>query len=244
MLVEHQAELGGIRLMDVAYDRYFQVGLDGSFDIAPIAIGFEVSYSPSRHWLYAARKDGKMLPRPNVSEDLGIGLVDLNGNSLDCDAAGNCKPTVDDKSIRKGVPLIEAALHVEWIRGESFALVGETFLMNALELPYDLNRDWAGFIPNTGAFAGGLVAGTYSIKDGKVTTALALIATVGPSVVVAPQIEVQLADGLYANLGAIIIEGPSPNNRALATGIASTKLNLGGLLSGYDEVVVGLRWSL
>ena len=37
----------------------------------------------------------------------------------------------------------------------------EGFMVKALELPYDETRDWWGFIPGSGLYAGGLMGFSY-----------------------------------------------------------------------------------
>ena len=237
------AKVGGFHSVDVAYPRYYQVGFDGSFDIAPLTFAFEFSYSPRRYWLMAAAKkdaypkNDAPLPQPNLKKPLGWGVVDPDGRPIDG------RPTVKDKNNRAGVPMVELALHLEWLRGADLALVGEVFWMNALELPYDLTRDWAGFIPDTGAFVGGVLAGSYTGGDNRWTLAMAAILAVGPSLILGPQLEVRVSDNAYVSLGASIVEGPDPNIDVLA-GSAATNFTIGGLFSGYDQVMFGLRWGI
>ena len=66
-----------------------------------------------------------------------------------------------------------------------------------------------------------------------------VLLTLGPSAVVAPQVEVRLMDGLYANVGAQFYQGPPP---VIKAGLAPTNLTFGGLYAGYDNVYVGFRW--
>lgn len=229
---------GGQSVVDVAYHRYNLIGLDGSIDLAPVSLGFEFAFSPSRHLVTGStRSDGKYLPLPNVTEQLTDPLPPASGEE---DADGNLPPwtpsNVTDKRIRKGVPLIQAAMHLEWLKGETFALVGEIFWMNALALPHDRGRDWLGFIPGTGAFVGGMVAMSYMAWDGRLRLDLTTVAMVGPSLVLIPHAEVKASEGLYVDVGAQIFEGANPGFNGMQ------KMNIGGAMSGYDQVFVGLRW--
>jgi hypothetical protein len=215
-------------LVDVDYHRYYMLGLDGSFDVAPFSIGFEFSFNPSRH-LYAATNDGKHLPLPNTTEQ----IVDPGKPVGD----GPWTPSnVANSGIRKGVPVVQGAIHAEWLKGETFALVSEIFWLNALALPHDKSRDWWGFIPNTGAYVGGMLAASYMINDGKVRFDVTTITLVGPSLILIPHVEVKARDNLFLDAGAQIFEGPDPGVNGMQ------KLNVGGLLSGYDQVFLGIRW--
>jgi hypothetical protein len=220
-------------VVDVEYHRYYQLGLDGSFDVAPLSIGFEASYTPSRH-LYAATKNGEHIAQPNVSEPI------TDARAVDAgDGSGTVRwvpSNVTKRSIRKGVPVVQGALHVEWMKGETFVMAVEGFWINALELPYDKTRDWWGFIPETGAYVGGILAASYLLDDGRWRIDATAITGVGPSLILMPNIEVRAHEGLFFSLGAQFFEGPDPGFNG------AQNLNLGGLLSGYDQVYLGLRW--
>jgi hypothetical protein len=215
-------------VIDFAYHRYATFGIDGSLDLAPISLGFEFAYSPSRH-LVAATHDGSHLPQPNVSEQI-------------FDSSNTTVSNVRDKSIRKGVPLLQAALHMDWIDGERFALAIEGFVIKTTQLPYDKSRDWFGFIPDKGMYAGGLLGASYnpSPDSGRVRFDLSVISLVGPSLIVMPQVEVKAMDGLYVNLGAQIFEGPQRTPEQGTGG--RQNVNVGGLFSGYDQVLIGFRY--
>jgi hypothetical protein len=225
----------GQSVADVEYHRYYLLGLDGSFDISPISIGFEFAYSPSRH-MYAATRDGSHVVQPNVSQPItDAEAMDVPGETGDASVVW--KPSnVTNRKIRKGVPVLQGALHVEWVKGESFVLMAETFWINALELPYDKTRDWWGFIPKTGAYVGGFMAMSYLLQDGKYRFDVSAVTGVGPSIALLPGIEVRAKEGLYLNVSAQIFEGPAPGFNG------AQNLNFGGLLSGYDQVALGLRW--
>jgi hypothetical protein len=222
-------------VVDVTYPRYYLAGLDGSFDIAPLTIGFELAYSPSR-MLYTASTDGSMPPLPNVSHEI------IN---VDDDAAKRHDYTnsARDPHIRRGVPVAQAALHVEWIADEEFALIAEAFIIQALQMPYDKSREWLGFIHNTGTFAGGLLGGSYTLVKNRLTFMGSAALLPGISIIAMPQLELRLGDGLFANLGVQIYEGPTPGNMSLAPRQPfPTNLTAGGVFSGYDQVTLGFRW--
>jgi hypothetical protein len=209
----------------VEYHRYTTFGIDGSLDLAPLQLGFEFAFSPSRH-LTAATFDGSHLPQPNVRTWI-----------IDPDAThplGN----VDDKHIRKGVPLLQGAFHVDWLHGETFAVAAEAFMVKAMQLPYDLTRDWWGFIPGKGIYAGGLLGGTYrpNPDSGRWRFDFSLVSLVGPSWIMMPQIELKVVDGFFVNVGAQIFEGPRPGLGGMQN------INLGGLFSGYDQALIGFRY--
>lgn len=231
-----QAELGtalygGQPVVDVAYHRYNLIGIDGSFDLAPFSIGFEFAFSPSRHLVAATTNEkNRRLPLPNVTEEITDPIEPVVEN-------GPWTPSnVTNKNIRKGVPVVQGALHLEWLKGETFALVSELFWMNALALPHDSSRDWLGFRPGSGAFVGGMLAMSYVINDGLVRFDLTTVTMVGPSLIVIPHVEVKARDGLYIDAGAQIFEGPNPGFNGMQ------HMNIGGMMSGYDQVFVGLRW--
>jgi hypothetical protein len=220
-------------VFDVEFHRYHLIGGDLGFSVGPVAIAFEGAFSPERH-LYAATSNGRRLAQPNVSEEIYDSTYDAQGG---VDRPSN----VRDRKIRKGVPVVQGAVHIEWVRGESLLLGGEAFWVNALELPYDRSRDWWGFIPGTGTFAGGSATMRYMINEGQWRFEATLIGLVGPSMIMVPRIELRAREGLFVDVGAQLYEGPAPgygpNNLA-----GAQNLNLGGLLSGYDQAFVGLRW--
>lgn len=223
-------------IVDVAYHRYEQVGIDGSFDISPVSIGFELAWSPSRTLAAAAldimRVPGTTtlvaahLPQPNVTEQI-------------YDADGTRPSNVLDKSIRRGVPVVQAALHFEYLKGETIVVGAEAFLVKALQLPYDKSRDWWGFIPGTGMFAGGLVGLSYrpNPDNQRWSFDLSLVSMVGPSIIAMPQIEYRATDNFYMSVGAQIFEGPK---QAVLGG--AQNINAGTLYSGYDQVLLGFRY--
>jgi len=216
-------------LLDVAYHRYYMAGLDGSLDVGPFTFGFEATYSPSRH-LAAATADASHLPQPNVS----MVIVDPNIATGD---PGN----VLDKSIRKGVPIVQGALHLEYLRGESIVLGVEGFILKTFDLPYDKTRDWWGFNPGTGVFAGGLIGASYrpNPDDNRWRFDLSLVGLVGPSLIAMPQIEYRMLDNFYVNLAAQFFEG---RNDGIKQGGAQN-INAGALYSGYDQVLLGFRYT-
>ena len=215
------------RLFDVEYHRYAQIGLDGSIDVAPVRLAFELTYSPSRHF-YAARRDGKGLPQPDTSAPIIDAEFDDEGNFIS-------QSNVQDRSIRKGAQTVQAVLHMDWIHGETFALAVEGFWLNALRLPHDEDRDWWAFKRGTGAFLAGVLGATYRLNDGQWSFETSLIALLGPSVISISQIELRVMQGFFVNIGAMIYEGPRGAPR-------TPDLSLGGLLSGYDQVFVGFRY--
>jgi hypothetical protein len=229
-------ELAGVLVkdgpvVDVAYHRYVLVGLDGSLDVSPFTIGFELAYSPSRH-IVAATADASHLPQPNVS--VPIRNPDVNADPAD---PGN----VLDKSIRKGVQVIQGALHLEYLRGESLVLGVEAFFVKTPDLPYDSTRDWWGFIPGKGLYAGGLLGLSYRPNPdaNRWRFDLSLVSLVGPSLIAMPQIEYRLLDNFYVNVAAQIFEGPK---QGVLQGGAQN-VNAGSLYSGYDQVMLGFRYT-
>jgi hypothetical protein len=221
----------GATLTDFAYHRYYLAGIDGSFDISPIQIGFEFSYSPSRH-LYTSDMTGYSLPIPDTSKQI-VDQDDPNWATL-----GH----VTDPNIRKGVQMVQAALHVEYLKGESLLLAAEGYVFQALELPHSKSRQWLGFPVDKGTFLAGLVTASYNLQEGKYRFDATFFATTGPSFIITPQIEFQVVETFYLNIGAQFYEGPTPNNLNQPRRVA-TNLTLGGVLSGYDNVYVGFRWS-
>lgn len=215
-----------LRLIDAEYHRFYQVGIDGSFDIAPITIAFELTYSPSRHY-YAARLDRSMLARPNVTREIYDPYFDDQGVFH--------QSNVGDPSIRQGVPVVQSVLHLDWVHDDNFVLAVEGFWLNALKLPYDEQRDWWAFKRGTGAFIAGVLGATYRLNDGQWSFESSLIALMGPSFISVSQIELRVVNGFFLNVGAMIYEGQVSKPRAQS-------LSIGGLLSGYDQLFVGFRY--
>lgn len=218
----------GNAMIDIAYHRFYQFGLDGSFDLGPLVLNFEFAYSPARR-LYAAKPGGEALPQPNTIEPIHDTLYE-DGKPVE-------RSNVNDAKIRKGVPMVQGALHLEWVHGTRFGIVGEAFWLNALELPFDRERDWWAFIPGTGAFVGGLLGMVARFDEGRWQLNVAAIAAPGPSLILLPQIEVRTYDQLFLNVGAQFFEGPAPTLHG------GQDLNFGGLYSGYDQVFIGFRYN-
>jgi hypothetical protein len=234
-----QCQARSCALVDIEYHRYYLVGFDGSFDIAPLQVGFELAYSPSRH-LYTADRRGNNLPLPDVSKQ----IADADDLHWTDPNIARTLGSVDDRRIRKGVQMIQAALHVEYLKGESLLLAAEGYLYQAMKLPHDDNREWLGFPKGKGTYLAGLVSGSYNIQEGKYRFDCTVLVTMGPSYIITPQIEFQLSESFYLNIGAQFYEGPTPNNLAgrNRTRVA-TNLTPGGILSGYDNVYLGFRWT-
>ncbi len=233
------------RVADVEFHRYAMVGGDLGFDVGPLSVGFEGGYSPSRH-LYAATKDGKSVPQPDVSREITDPCLSPDQQGCKLGPDEKSRPSnVGDGRIRKGVAVVQGAIHVEWVKGTDLILGGEAFWLNALRLPYDRTRDWWGFVPDTGAFIGGTANGRYLLNDGQWCFEGTVIGTVGPSFVFVPRIELRAREGLFVDVGAQIFEGSAPGYRD-KTGqthvVGAQNTNLGGLLTGYDQVFVGIRW--
>lgn len=245
-LLQDQVVTGDIpRLASIEFHRYASIGGDFGFEIGPVAIGFEGSFSPERH-LYAATKDGKKIAQPNTTKEIFDPCFSTQTGCNVPEGKTYRDSNVGDRSIRKGVPVVQGAMHVEWVKGDSLILAGETFWVNALALPYDETRDWWGFIPGTGAYVGAMLNGSYLLNEGEWRFESTVVASVGPSLVVVPRIELRAREGLFVDVGAQLFEGPAPGyidkmtNKTNVVGAQNT--NLGGLLTGYDQVFVGMRW--
>jgi hypothetical protein len=93
-----------------------------------------------------------------------------------------------------------------------------------------------GFIKDTGTFAGAMAAVSYAVHDGALRFDVTTVVMVGPSLILVPHIEVKAKEGLYLDAGAQIFEGADPGINGMQ------QLNVGGLMSGYDQVFLGFRW--
>jgi hypothetical protein len=225
--------ISGAPIIDVEYPRYHLVGVDGSFDIAPVQIGFEFAYSPGR-LLFASTPSGASLPLPNVSEQI------CNPNAPMTPCANDPDGNVLDKDIRKGVPMLLAALHVEWLEGETFALFSEAYFAQALQMPYDRSRDWLGAIPNTGLYAAGIMTAAYRLDEGRWHLELSALLAPGPSAMLAPHVELRVVEGFYLNVGAQFYTMNDPI--LMSPGFAPRNITMGGLYDRYDNIYVGFRW--
>lgn len=216
---------------DVAYHRYHQIGLDGSVDVSPFSLGFELAFSPSRH-LVAATHDAAHLPQPNTSVPIRDPVA---GDRSMVPDRGN----VLDKNIRRGVPLLQAALHLEYLKGEELVVGAEAFVVKTFSLPYDIDRDWWGFIPGKGMFIGGLIGASYKPNPdaNRWRFDMSLVGLVGPSLIVMPQVEYRIDDALFVSIAAQFFEGPQLEQLGGAQNVS-----LGSLYSGYDQVLLGFRY--
>jgi hypothetical protein len=230
----------GHSLFDAEYHRYYVAGVDGSFDIAPVQVNFEFAYSPSRR-MYTFDGSGNTLPMSDVSkpladaDDVGWGAQPCKSPVIAC---------ANDRSVRRGVQMVQAALHIEYLKEETLLLAAEGYLFQALELPHARNRHWLFFPKDKGTFLAGLIMANYNLQEGRYSFGLTTMVTSGPSYIIMPQIEFRLTDGFYLNIGAQFYEGPTPNNLVKgARRTVATNLTPAGIFSGYDNVYLGFRWS-
>jgi hypothetical protein len=137
--------------------------------------------------------------------------------------------------------VVSGALHVDWLHGESFAIALEGFFLKATQRPYDMTRDWWGFIPKKAIYAGGVLGASYRPDPdaGRWKLDLSVVGLVGPSLIVMPQVEYRVLDVLYLAAGAQIFEGPSPTYHNVG---GAQNLNIGGLFNGYDQAYFGFRY--
>lgn len=220
-------------IFDAEYHRYFLVGVDAGWAIGPVSFGMELAYSPERH-PYAVTTDGSRLAAPNTT-------VPITGYNASSDVSN-----VTDEGIRQGVPMVMGGLHVDYMRGESFLIAAEGFWVNALELPHDQTRQWLAMTEDTAFYAGGVVAASYFLNEGKYRFDLVASVANGPTFAVSPHFELKAADGLYFDIGALFITGSAPrfemDGNQVKPDAAATNIQAGGLLEGSDQVFVGVRW--
>jgi hypothetical protein len=132
--------------------------------------------------------------------------------------------------------VVQVDLHVEYVKGSSFAGTLEAFGAYAVNPPHGPNRGW--LFLERGRYAAGVAAVAALHSDFGLTVAAGVVAMTGLTLVLTPRIAYEPIDGLELELGSIIVEGPPP---PLAV---TPQIALGTLYDTIDQVFAGVRFSL
>ena len=143
--------------------------------------------------------------------------------------------TGDAAPLPRRVPadLLHLGLRAEWVDADIQTLA-EIFYEHAIEEP-PAGQQWVS-LQNRRYLAGVAGGVRFTPGGGKFSVDAVVTAAVGPSVVLTPRLEYALAENLWIELGAILVEGRRP-----AT-IGDPKATVGGIYDDTDQVFTGLRW--
>ena len=84
--------------------------------------------------------------------------------------------------------------------------------------------------------AGAATAIRFTPGGGKFSVEALVMGVVGPSLILSPRLEYAIAQNLFVELGAILIEGRGGDT------IGDPNATAGGIYDGTDQVFTGVRW--
>jgi hypothetical protein len=133
--------------------------------------------------------------------------------------------------------LAHAALRLNYTKGEDFVLVLEAAVeraqADAAVATGAADARWLWFAGESWWF---MLAGFASLAVGEATFRFGGTVLNGPSFVLSPQADIELVDGLFAEIGAYVV-GEFGSEGAVSAGVVP-----GGLYDAVDQVFIGLRW--
>jgi len=131
--------------------------------------------------------------------------------------------------------VLYAGLRAEHVSGEHLVLTAELLGARALQSPEQRGARYLFLHDGRWLFA---AAGFAAYRPGDLGLVLELGGGLlnGPTYLLAPRLEQELTDGLYAELGAHVVGG-----KRRAAGSAGG-VTLGGLYDDVDQLFAGLRW--
>jgi hypothetical protein len=216
--------LDATTFVKVDYGRFAVASLDAATDVGPLQIGAEVAYMAHRT-LIATR------PGPPLSANPGL-------PSPQCPAGAD--PLTDTScalTLPERVNMAQVGLRAELVEAAGWAAEVEVFAAAALADPSNRTLRW--FSMDEGRWWRGVAGGVHWAPEGThLRLELAGAVFSGPSYVALPRAEWEASHGLFLEVGAAIVEGPTPGAPG-SPGVA-----LGGLFNDVDHVFTGVRWVL
>ena len=131
--------------------------------------------------------------------------------------------------------VVQLGLRAEHAQGDEWLVGVESFASYALEEPPRSAARWT-FVDGKRWRWGGAALVGYSPGAGRLTLELSGGVVTGPSLLVAPRVELRMIDTLSAELGAYFVEGPTHGS------FGDPRATLGGLYDDVDQVFVGVKW--
>jgi hypothetical protein len=161
---------------------------------------------------------------------LGAELGYMFGRTLWTTLPGPIPPTAESD-------VVHAGLRLNYTKGEDFVLVIEAAVDRAqADAAVATDAPDARWLWLAGDHWFFMVAGFASLAVGEATFRFGATLLNGPSYVLSPQADIELVDGLYAEIGAYVV-GEFGSEGAVSAGLVP-----GGLYDAIDQVFIGLRW--
>ncbi|MEY4583496.1 MAG: hypothetical protein RL701_8199 [Pseudomonadota bacterium] len=166
----------------IEYPRFAVIGIDGTFDVAPFSLGFELAYQFHRAQ-YAL--GSAWAPTANASsvDTYGIPVVGFTD-------------------------MVQGGARIEYTQSTTWLLAVEAFASYALSLPSDPQRGWMFF--ESGRFMRGVAGLAGYTSDFGLTIQIGLAWLSGPSIVFVPRIGYEIITQVTLEVGAFIIDGQTP----------------------------------
>jgi len=201
----------------VEHNRFFVLSTDGAMPIGPTQIGFEAAYMFDRT-LYAAQTG--------------------------C-ATSEFSECVFYLPVPERTDMLHGALRFEFAQDESLLIGVEGFFAYALnETPRPERQEWLTL--RDGRYMTG-AAGMFRWSPAEDwTLEFSGAALAGPTWYAMPRIQWRAAQTLYAELGAIVVDGaaiPSAPVNPMPGSTARVDWAVGGMFGGVDQVFAGLKWT-
>lgn len=132
--------------------------------------------------------------------------------------------------------LVHAGLRAELVESSGWLAEVEAFGEYALTPPDDPIMQW--FTMEQGRYWRGVAAGVhFAPEDMPFRLELGGVVFSGPTLVLMPRAQYEVATGFFVEAGAVFVEGPAPS-------ASSPMVSLGGMFDDVDQVFVGARWVL
>lgn len=131
--------------------------------------------------------------------------------------------------------IAQGSVRLEYLRGQTLALVSEAFWATMLSTPDDPQRAW--LMADRGRHLwGALGFCSWAMPQVGLTWELGIGAMSGPSYALLPRVQYEASSELFVEAGAQFINGDKPKN------LTVPKFSLGGRYDDTDQVYVGLRY--
>ena len=136
--------------------------------------------------------------------------------------------------VAERVNIAQFGLRGEYVKGTEWAAVVESFFAMAVRNPAPPAVSWFGM---DGRYAYGVAAGVhYTPEKSRLRFELGGAALAVATYLIMPRVEWEALNTFFLELGAVFIQGRSPN-------LYARNLSMGGLYDDADQVFVGVRWS-
>lgn len=203
--------------LSVEHNRFFVVSTDGAMPLGPTQIGFEAAY---------------MFDRTLYAGQTGCSTSEFS-------------PCVFYLPVPQRTDMLHGALRFEFAQDESLLLGLEGFLAYALDDTLSPQRQ-AWLTLRDGRYMTG-VAGMFRWSPAADWTfEFSGAALAGPTWFAMPRIQWRATQTLYAELGAIVVDGaaiPSAPENPMIGSTARVDWAVGGMFAGVDQVFAGLKWT-